>query len=177
MCSRMRHIYDPDAGGCVMDKDITALRVLESNRGPGISAVFSLEWWRNRVICKARAPLREWQPQSINASFRPDLRGNNRACRGALHLIPPLPADYRAPGYQSLTSHSRRMLVELIDFLGVHSEKKMTMGLTWGGRKLRGRAGGHNGVKADQQFKRGYLDKGSNLSIESRGKRGHMLDL
>ncbi|KAJ4933551.1 hypothetical protein JOQ06_030377, partial [Pogonophryne albipinna] len=37
MCSHMRHIYDPDTGGCVMDKDITALRVLDINRGPGIS--------------------------------------------------------------------------------------------------------------------------------------------
>lgn len=69
MSSHMRHIYGQAKGGCVMDKDITALWGVDINCGPGISPVFSLQWWRKGVICKARCPLREWQPQSITASF------------------------------------------------------------------------------------------------------------
>lgn len=40
VCSHMRHFYGQVKGGCVMDKDITALWGVDFNSSPGISGVF-----------------------------------------------------------------------------------------------------------------------------------------
>lgn len=143
MCCHTKDIYRHRKGGCVMDKGITALQGIDINSGLGISPGFSLEWWRHGVICKARAPLRVWQPQSISASFTHIWDhigevGAKKEIGSTFHLISPLPTDYRARGYLSLTSHFHWMLMDLIAFLGIHFEMKMT--LTWGVRGSKGKS-------------------------------------
>ena len=94
--------------------DISVLWGVDINCSAGISPVFSLEWWRKGVICKARAPLREWQPQSISDSFT-QIRETTAEVKwrekegeqGRFSISFPLcRLITEQGGHQSLTSHS-----------------------------------------------------------------------
>lgn len=161
MCSHMRHIYGQAKGGFVMDKDITALWGVDINCGPAvITPVFSLKWWRKGVICKARAPLWEWQPQSITAFFsqiwETTTEKRKRKRWGERRYFPShsLSADWLQGTGVSIVDKSSSLDAHGVDsFFRVDFE--MTMRLTWGVRKSNGRRAKGKSVLAGKEHEYG----------------------